>query len=459
MMPDQVKKGWTLLAANQITDANEYAAIPTTEWLTEHGRNIGARIPSVAERGRALGVWQYLDSLGMEERQLFDAQGNMFDKDSVIRRVRFAVALWLRGDIDMPNVTAASPAEIGRWWQRLKHDVVAAGHHVGPHAPQDRVDLDSLARLAPLHCVSRPEKWPRIDHTQIEHPTAHRRPAPCADEPLRGPDPARNARVIGIPGGQIGGRIPFRGFAGGRAGPGLINVCAVDSILQLLEPNAGSAAAGCTADRVAAEAQRIRARLRCCPARNSHDGRTEGHIAPAEAWLLIATSKYKPGETRPIMIEYCCGDDNRNDIDYTRTLAYATHDPWDGRVFAVVTGGGHVEPIWWQGPKGVEACFAADRASLPATLRFSGDLGTIGLFAERNGIALTEQWKVGKATLAEIASGKEEKGRVADAWQEKARLHFGHDVLHTLYRNAALWQAFDPCVDAAVILLEGHFEA
>ena len=159
------------------------------------------------------------------------------------------------------------------------------------------------------------------------------------------------------------------------------------------------------------------------------------------------------------MIEYCCGDDNRNDIDHTRTLAYATHDPWDGRVFAVVTGGGHVEPIWWQGPKGVEACFPADRASLPATLHFSGDLGTIGLFAERNGIALTEQWKVGKATLAEIASGKEEKGRVADAWQEKARLHFGHDVLHTLYRNAALWQAFDPCVDTAVILLEGHFEA
>ncbi|MFM7982393.1 MAG: hypothetical protein ACKPKO_24040, partial [Candidatus Fonsibacter sp.] len=42
----------------------------------------GFRTPNVQERGRAVGMSAYLQDLGLEESELYDAQGNPFDPPS-----------------------------------------------------------------------------------------------------------------------------------------------------------------------------------------------------------------------------------------------------------------------------------------------------------------------------------------------------------------------------------------
>eukprot|EP00969_Alexandrium_andersonii_P354081 15441333-Alexandrium_andersonii.AAC.1 len=51
----------------------------------------------VAERGRSLGIWEYLHGLGFTERQVFDAQGNLFDPMAVATRIADPVLCWLQG--------------------------------------------------------------------------------------------------------------------------------------------------------------------------------------------------------------------------------------------------------------------------------------------------------------------------------------------------------------------------
>ena len=78
-------------------DAYEHACAPTIEWITAHGPTYGLRIPSVAERSRALGIETHLHTLGLSERDAYDAQGNAFDRNIVGVRCGAALQGWLGG--------------------------------------------------------------------------------------------------------------------------------------------------------------------------------------------------------------------------------------------------------------------------------------------------------------------------------------------------------------------------
>ena len=58
------------------------ACAPAVHWIARYGERHGFRTPSVAERSRALGLDQggYASALGLSPRDLYDAQGNAFDR-------------------------------------------------------------------------------------------------------------------------------------------------------------------------------------------------------------------------------------------------------------------------------------------------------------------------------------------------------------------------------------------
>eukprot|EP00969_Alexandrium_andersonii_P188205 8316732-Alexandrium_andersonii.AAC.1 len=57
---------------------NEPVAARAADWIALHGRQIGARAPSVAERAAATGMATYMEALGLTDRETYDAQGNCF---------------------------------------------------------------------------------------------------------------------------------------------------------------------------------------------------------------------------------------------------------------------------------------------------------------------------------------------------------------------------------------------
>eukprot|EP00972_Heterocapsa_arctica_P094103 13879333-Heterocapsa_arctica.AAC.1 len=60
----------------------------------------------------------YLASLGLSERDLFDATGNMFDPDSLLARVACPLHSWLTGGHSAPAVPA-NPGAASALYNRL----------------------------------------------------------------------------------------------------------------------------------------------------------------------------------------------------------------------------------------------------------------------------------------------------------------------------------------------------
>ena len=104
-------------------------AIPTAQWIAANGEQFGFRTPNVAERSRAMGMADYLEgfrSLGMDDFQMFNAQGNSFDRAAVALRVREGLATWLAGGV-LPRHAYPDPSEVLGVYGRLRAEVVAAG--------------------------------------------------------------------------------------------------------------------------------------------------------------------------------------------------------------------------------------------------------------------------------------------------------------------------------------------
>ena len=74
----------------------EEACLPAARWIAEHGPAHGFRAPSLAERTRALDLDPYFALLALSPRDLFDAQGNHFDRAVVGARLGEGVAALLR---------------------------------------------------------------------------------------------------------------------------------------------------------------------------------------------------------------------------------------------------------------------------------------------------------------------------------------------------------------------------
>ena len=103
----------------------ERTAEPAAQWLAEHGREIGARTPSIDERTRALGIGPLAEALrnaGLDDLALFNGQGNAFDHEALRCRLEGTIHAWLAGG-DLPLAQPAPLLETARaydaLWQQL----------------------------------------------------------------------------------------------------------------------------------------------------------------------------------------------------------------------------------------------------------------------------------------------------------------------------------------------------
>ena len=99
-LPPELTQAWNQLALNPQGREAERRTEPAAAWLANHGAELGARTPNVAERGRAAGIHDLCQGLlaqGLTTEELFDAQGNAFDADAFRSRVQAPVLAWLEG--------------------------------------------------------------------------------------------------------------------------------------------------------------------------------------------------------------------------------------------------------------------------------------------------------------------------------------------------------------------------
>ena len=76
-----------------------------------------------------MGMADYLEGfrgLGMDDYQMFNAQGNSFDRAAVALRVREGLATWLSGGV-LPRHAFPDPYVVIGVYGRLRAEVVAAG--------------------------------------------------------------------------------------------------------------------------------------------------------------------------------------------------------------------------------------------------------------------------------------------------------------------------------------------
>ena len=106
----------------------EPVADATAQWLAAQGGAHGVRIPSVAERGRAMGMLPYLTQLGLDELQLFSAQGNSFDRAIVGLRLGSTIASWLAGN-EVLEHRFPTADQIMAVYRRVYRDRLEAGWH------------------------------------------------------------------------------------------------------------------------------------------------------------------------------------------------------------------------------------------------------------------------------------------------------------------------------------------
>ena len=129
MLPDDLRNGYHRLLTGPLSRSNEHEAVAAARWLTTHGDALGLRIPNTSERGRALGLLPYLRTMGLTDAQLYNAQGNSFDRCIVGLRLGPIIARWLAGG-DTP-VLAILPLK--RSWTHIGESAMTDRQQAGGH--------------------------------------------------------------------------------------------------------------------------------------------------------------------------------------------------------------------------------------------------------------------------------------------------------------------------------------
>ena len=208
-MPEHVREGFRGIMASRKMPGDaardpgrERKADAAAQWMHDNGAPLGFRAPRAAERARAFGMGRYLADLGLSEKELFDATGNMFDKDALLVRVGCPVKRWVSGE-PVPARDAPTPTQVGVEYEALRASSTATGARPRP-APvpcdmpnllkeMESWDLRGEARYREAReVVARPAP-PAGVHGGSSAGTGARRRGP---ERGRGPGPAAAAGLM-----------------------------------------------------------------------------------------------------------------------------------------------------------------------------------------------------------------------------------------------------------------------
>ena len=89
-----------MIARNLTSPQNESETEEVAAWIAARGHEHGFRTPNVAERRRAMGMLAYLQTLGLNDQDMYDAQGNSFDPQAVCLRLQLGVQMWAAGSLE-----------------------------------------------------------------------------------------------------------------------------------------------------------------------------------------------------------------------------------------------------------------------------------------------------------------------------------------------------------------------
>ena len=376
-MPEHVREGFRGIMASRgpvgegVRDrGKERGADVAAQWMHENGPPLGFRAPNAGERARAFGMGRYLADLGLSEKELFDATGNMFDKDALIARIGCPIKRWIGGE-ELPTRDAPSPCQVGAAYEalRMASAVIGATPRPAP-VPADMPDL--LAEMEGWDLregaryrddrggaarATRPQARGRGPHGRSRHAGARgaARPGDGADDGDGQGAGYDVAAALGIAG--VG--PPTRGVAGGPARVGRGNFCVMDSIAQVLD---GAPRAGVDRDaeeRAEAATDEVR---RLCRIEGA------GIVPTVAAWICAVATRFAPGSPRPILVELgtAGGGSGGAGRQATQVIVFASDGPWDGSVCGIASDGLHTVPLLWKNADGsMTHRLGTGRTSLP----------------------------------------------------------------------------------------------
>ena len=313
---------------------------------------------------------RYLADLGLSGKELFDATGNMFDKDALLVRVGCPIKRWVSGE-PVPIGDAPTPTQVGIEFEALRVSSTAMGVRPRfapvpcdmPHLLEEmegwdfreearqRDTREILTRPALLHGSGRGAQG--RDRAAVARPGARARVGPSSSGGADGGHDLAGALGIG------GVRPPRRGAAGGPARLGLGNYCVMDSFAQVLD-GVPRACIDPGAERRAEEATgEVR---RFCRVEGA------GIVPTAAAWIWAFAERYAPGDPRPILVELgTAGRGGEGAGGHSaQVIVFASDGHWNGTVCAIASDGSHTVPLLWCGPDGSMApSLRAGRNLLP----------------------------------------------------------------------------------------------
>jgi hypothetical protein len=112
-----------LTHAGNISIGFEREVEPALEWIDNHGREAGFRVPTAHERARATGRYEYLDALCEgSDMQLYNVVGNHFDPDALSCRIYGPLRTLLEGPRDARHAYL-EPADLAGLYYGLAREV------------------------------------------------------------------------------------------------------------------------------------------------------------------------------------------------------------------------------------------------------------------------------------------------------------------------------------------------
>ena len=253
-MPPHVREGFRSIMASMGPAGSgardpdrERKADTTAQWMHENGAPLGFRAPKASERARAFGMGQYLADLGLSQKGLFDAIGNMFVKDALLVRMGCPIKRWVSGG-PVPTGNNHTPTQVGIEYEALRDSSTAGGAKprfapVPADMPGFLVEMEKWDLREDAKYRGMREVPARLAHLRGSGRGAHGRDRATGGRSSTrtragpaggsGPDVGRDfAGALGI---VRRGEPAAPRAAGGAARIGQGNYCVMDSLAQVLD--------------------------------------------------------------------------------------------------------------------------------------------------------------------------------------------------------------------------------
>ena len=315
ILPMEHRKGWDLLWKTRASGDNEAGCLAVAQWICEHGAEHGFRPPNVTERARTFGIEEYMNQLGLDPWDAFNALGNAFDGVGIIARIGKGIIERLN-DSNADKHAYPGIDTVFRCFDEIRQYTITAGYHArGSPIPEDLSDLPRYA--ASLDGSGNQSNNPR----RLFDESPQDEPAQLFGDNRERALPANFA--------------PRRGYSGGHPRIDERNICVVDSYCQIT----GSKRA------FTSEAQAARVACIASEIRNQCNIHLGGMLPTGQSWTYYCAMHFGTGQPRPHLAEIVVRPSGNFKGEHI--VLHGSRRPWNGRIAGIASNGVHTEPLWW----------------------------------------------------------------------------------------------------------------